>query len=77
MGYTTCPGRVRLAMGEEKFVVAKKLGVDSESEYDFVIGRTLLSKYRCALDYSKFRLIFNVHDKIFKTYLSSEETDDD
>lgn len=76
MGYTRPPTHVRLSMGDSKnFVVTKALEVDSHTTFDFVIGKKMLSKNRCALDYSKFRLFFEIHGKLFMTDMNPKVTD--
>ena len=66
---TQAPRCVSLVLAEGVVVTSGFVRVAGTDTFDFVIGKEMLSRYRCFLDFASNSLYFNVNRRVFRVKL--------
>ena len=68
------PRSVTIMLAEGVAVTSSFVRVAGTDTFDFVIGKEMLSRYRCVLDFASSNLYFHVKERVFRLKLRKSRT---
>uniref|UniRef100_A0A0P4VZU6 Peptidase A2 domain-containing protein n=1 Tax=Scylla olivacea TaxID=85551 RepID=A0A0P4VZU6_SCYOL len=68
------PRCVTLVLAEGVAVTSGFVRVAGTDTFDFVVGKEMLSRYRCVLDFASSHLYFHVEERVFRLKLRKSRT---